>query len=130
MVRNPTFSLFSNIKTNMLPVHEKYLMRCRGIHRRVFAFSIGGARCGSPHGQMRLSFGASESCYALRSALRKNKGREDDHMTVVVADMKRRSPTSATLPPEVNAFDNPAGWASQVCTTRVESSLLPAAHCG
>ncbi|CAN0249720.1 unnamed protein product [Laminaria digitata] len=63
---------------------------------------------------MRLSFGASESCYALRSALRRNKGQDDDHMTVVVADMKRRSPTSAELPPDVNAFDDPAAWASQL----------------
>lgn len=63
---------------------------------------------------MRLSFGASESCYALRSALRRNKGQDDDHMTVVIADMKRRSPTSAGLPPDVNAFDDAAAWASQV----------------
>ncbi|CAM9996586.1 unnamed protein product, partial [Ectocarpus fasciculatus] len=39
---------------------------------------------------------------------------------------KRRSPTSAELPPDVNAFDDPAAWASQVqlprkhmaCSTR------------
>ncbi|CAM9800510.1 unnamed protein product [Ectocarpus sp. 13 AM-2016] len=64
--------------------------------------------------QMRLSYGASESCYALRSALRRNKGQEQDHQAVVVADMKRRSPTSAELPPAVNAFDDPAAWASQL----------------
>eukprot|EP00904_Undaria_pinnatifida_P007686 jgi/Undpi1/4047/HiC_scaffold_16.g07414.m1 len=63
---------------------------------------------------MRLSFGASESCYALRNALRRNKGQDDDHMTVVVADMKRRSPTSAGLPPDVNAYSDPAAWASQL----------------
>eukprot|EP00752_Nemacystus_decipiens_P014650 g13047.t1 len=64
--------------------------------------------------QMRLSYGASESCYALRSALRRNKGQEDDQQAVVIADMKRRSPTSAELPPDVNAFDDPAAWASQL----------------
>ncbi|CAM9560897.1 unnamed protein product [Scytosiphon promiscuus] len=66
--------------------------------------------------QMRLSYGASESCYALRSALRRNKGQEDDQLAVVVADMKRRSPTSAELPPDVNSFDDPAAWASQLHT--------------
>lgn len=63
---------------------------------------------------MRLSYGASESCYALRSALRRNKGQEDDQQAVVIADMKRRSPTAAELPPDVNAFNDPAAWASQV----------------
>lgn len=63
---------------------------------------------------MRLSYGASESCYALRSALRRNKGQQDDQLAVVVADMKRRSPTSAELPPDVNSFGDPAAWASQV----------------
>lgn len=67
---------------------------------------------------MRLSYGASESCYALRSALRRNKGQEQDHQAVVVADMKRRSPTSAELSPDVNAFDDPAAWASQVYISR------------
>ncbi|CAN0105947.1 unnamed protein product, partial [Hapterophycus canaliculatus] len=65
---------------------------------------------------MRLSYGASESCYALRTALRRNKGQEDDQLAVVVADMKRRSPTSAELPPDVNSFDDPAAWASQLHT--------------
>ena len=67
--------------------------------------------------QMRLTYAASESCYALRSALRRNKGQEDVHQAVVIADMKRRSPTSAELPPDVNAFDDPAAWASQVTRT-------------
>lgn len=69
--------------------------------------------------QMRLSYGASESCYALRGALRRNTGQEDDQLAVVIADMKRRSPTSAELSPEVNAFDDPAAWASQVMSTQV-----------
>lgn len=77
------------------------------------------------HPQMRLSYGASESCYALRSALRRNKGQEDDQQAVVIADMKRRSPTSAELPPDVNAFEDPAAWASQVvfntCRSRARS---------
>lgn len=46
--------------------------------------------------------------------LRRNKGKEDDQLAVVIADMKRRSPTSAELPPDVNAFDDAATWASQV----------------
>lgn len=72
--------------------------------------------------QMRLSYGASESCYALRSALRRNKGQEDDQQAVVIADMKRRSPTSAELPPDVNDFDDPAAWASQVISTHLFAS--------
>lgn len=62
---------------------------------------------------MRLKYGASESCYVLRNALRRNKDQGQNHMTVVVADMKRRSPTAAELPPDVNAFDDAAVWASQ-----------------
>lgn len=69
---------------------------------------------------MRLSYGASESCYALRNALRRNKGQEDDQQAVVIADMKRRSPTAAELPPDVNAFDDPAAWASQVICTHLD----------
>eukprot|EP00903_Cladosiphon_okamuranus_P011971 g11243.t1 len=64
--------------------------------------------------QMRLTYGASESSYTLRSALRRNKGQEDDQQAVVVADIKRRSPTAAELPPDVNAFDDPATWAAQL----------------
>ena len=63
--------------------------------------------------QMRLKYGASESSYVLRDALRRNKGQDQPHMTVAVADVKRRSPTSAELPPDVNAFDDAATWASQ-----------------
>lgn len=79
------------------------------------------------HAQMRLSYGASESCYTLRSALRRNKGREQDQLAVVVADMKRRSPTSAELPPDINAFDDPAVWASQVI--RSNTPVLEAKLC-
>lgn len=35
-----------------------------------------------------------------------------------MADMKRRSPTSAELSPDVNAFDDPAAWASQVLASQ------------
>lgn len=57
----------------------------------------------------------------MREALRRNKGREEDQLAVVVADMKRRSPTSAELPPDINAFDDPAAWASQVIDSSDES---------
>lgn len=75
--------------------------------------------------KLRLSYGASESCYALRSVLRRNKGKEDDQLAVVVADMKRRSPTSAELPPDVNAFDDAATWASQVCKLHLPRVCQP-----
>lgn len=71
---------------------------------------------------MRLTYGASESCYALRSVLRRNKGQDDAHQAVVIADIKRRSPTSAELPPDVNAFDDPAAWASQVTSNSSRST--------
>lgn len=63
---------------------------------------------------MRLKYGASESNYVLRSTLRQNKGLDEDHLTLVVADIKRRSPTARDLPPDVNSYDDAAEWADQV----------------
>lgn len=63
---------------------------------------------------MRLKYGASKGRDDLRSTLRRNKGVEEDHMTLVVADLKRRSPTSMELSPDVTRFDDAAEWATQV----------------
>ncbi|CAM9782847.1 unnamed protein product [Choristocarpus tenellus] len=61
--------------------------------------------------QMRMSYAVSQSSYTVRNAIRRNKDPDDDHQMLVIADLKRRSPTASNLSPYVSDFSSAADFA-------------------
>eukprot|EP00611_Tribonema_gayanum_P018014 TRINITY_DN3102_c1_g2_i2.p1 TRINITY_DN3102_c1_g2~~TRINITY_DN3102_c1_g2_i2.p1 ORF type:complete len:305 (+),score=58.00 TRINITY_DN3102_c1_g2_i2:108-1022(+) len=62
--------------------------------------------------RMRLSYGKAEGQYELRNTLRRNKDPNSYHQIAVIADVKRRTPTS--LPSELSAFADAGVMAEQL----------------
>ncbi|CAM9253252.1 unnamed protein product [Chrysoparadoxa australica] len=56
--------------------------------------------------QRRLSYAADESTFRLRRALRREQDIDAPHKLAVLADIKRRSPTSSTLPHDIASFED------------------------